>query len=589
MSAKNISLDDVENVVLSSTSKRIGVSVPAYACVDSPILEKAARIAAQGESVVVVCATRAHAQLLAAKAQSKADFQDIPIMFAGDVATHELEDERVQAQVLRTSRVLDANEIDVLTEDIKVTGLKPKRLREMLKFFYHSMSDCTAEKDGWLQTQEEAGVYAVLEENLEARRACLPYEIYAKAYQGLVACDIAFEPRTFIVDDFGALSASAQRLLEYLSGGQIIAFGNDAFLSIEDEPYPAPAGMRAFLDDENTEVYEVCACAVEKTPAHALSTPHEEFDFVASAVAAQIAEGAASSDIVVAVPNGIWAKYIARALGSQNIETFIDFGVAKTKGDPRDKTTSSAIKLAAFAKLLENPDDFTAYRTFIGANDWLLGSDGFLELLAFARENEMPASKAIHVLCEPENLEKATESFRKFLKPMQEYADLREVWETKNVSEIAKKMAEHGMPLGEHAGVLGTPEDKPNITAFVESFKSEMPTQPQSAVVIAPYTRCHGHHCKTLYIAGMIDGFMPKRDAVDDAFDIEHRARALARDASMLASIEAIASEKIIYSNFDHDAIENTGALHMVTTRIYHKDDRRMACVSPSALLKQDA
>lgn len=585
MSATDISLDELESVVLSSASKRLGISVPAYANVDAIMLRKAAQLIAQGSSVTVVCATKAHANALAAKAKAAPDRQNVPVVFAGDMALAEIEDPRVQEQILRADRVLDANELDVLTEDIKVTGLKIKRLREMLKFFYHSISDCTAEQEGWLVTQEEAMVYAVLEENLEARRALLPCEVYAKAYQGLVAAGVTPTARTIIVDDFGALSASAQRLVEYLSSGNVIAFGNDAFLSAEDEPYPAPEGMRAFLDDERTETFAIAAAAPMKSPVRTLDNPHGEFAHVADAVATQIAGGRAPEDIVVAAPNRTWAKQIGKALAARGIDAFVDLGAGKTKGDPRDAATSANIKLAAFAKLLANPDDFTAYRTFIGVNDWLLGSDGFLELLAFAREHNLTAKEAIPVLCEPENLENATASFHKFLAPVREYEQLRDLWKTEAVGTICDAMQQHGMPLGEHADVLGAADERPNIQAFVDSFKIVEPVQPQGSVAIAPYTRCHGHHCKVLFLTGMIDGFMPKRDAVDDAFDLDHRAKALARDRQMLISIEAIASKEIFYSNFDHDIIENTGALHMVTTRIYHKDGHRMAQISPSSLL----
>ncbi len=80
---------------------------------------------------------------------------------------------------------------------------------------------------------------------------------------------------------------------------------------------------------------------------------------------------------------------------------------------------------------------------------------------------------------------------------------------------------------------------------------------------------------------------MPKRDAVDDAFDLDHRQRALARDGRLLKAVEACAQNCIAYTNFDHDAIENTAALHMFTTRIYEKGGRRMARVAPSTLLER--
>lgn len=542
--------------------------------------------------VSLVCATKAHASALNTQAQAipevktLLDSQKLRIVFAGDIALEVLSNKDVQHAIKRDCRVLDANEIDVLVEDIKVTGLKVKRLSEMLKFFYRSLSDCTVEKEGWLISPEESGVFAVLEENLEARRALLPYEIYAKAYQGMKEAKLAPKPQAFIVDDFGALSVSAQRLIKHLATDGLVAFGNTAFLCIDDEPYPAPRGMQEFLDDPETYSLSVLAEAAKEEPVYTAQTPHEEFEYVAGAIAEKIKAGGNPESIVVAAPNATWLKYLESALKRCNVKTFIDSQDKKIKGDPRNEETCGAIKLAAFAKLLKDPHDFTAYRTFLGAGEWLLRSDGFLELLAFAREHDLPASEAISLFCKPEHLENATVSFRKFLKPIQEYEELCHIWESENNEAIVSAMQAHGMPLGNRAQLIGDAHARPDIEAFIKSFKAQEPKIAQDAVVLTVYTRCHGHMCDTLFITGMVDGFMPKRDAIDDAFSIDHRAHALERDKKMFESIKAIACKTIIYSNFDHDLIENTGALHLVTTRIYHKDGKRLAQVSASALLE---
>ena len=50
----------------------------------------------------------------------------------------------------RDARVLDANERDVLMEDMKVSGLKPGRLREMTKFFAKGIADGVSGDGDWL-------------------------------------------------------------------------------------------------------------------------------------------------------------------------------------------------------------------------------------------------------------------------------------------------------------------------------------------------------------------------------------------------------------------------------------------------------
>ena len=585
MNSLAMSLDGVAEAVLSSSHARIGVATPASLDVDAIILAKASRIAQSGASVSVVCASRWNAEVLREQAAERYPEGNFDVLFVEEIALRVLEDKGVQEATKRTGRVLDKNEMDVLAEDIKVTGVKIKRLREMLKFFYRSMSDCTAEQEGWLVTQEEQTVFAVLEENLEARRACLPCEVHARAYQGLVASNNKPRPQAFVVDDFGALSASAQRLLEYLSDGRIVAFGNDRFALAADEPYPAPGGMRAFLQDERTEAYSLPEPDRERHAAETQPTPLMEFDHIARIVKDAMDGGQLPDDIVVAAPNKTWCAQIAKALDAAGIGCLADLPQEKVGGDPRESALCSKIKLDAFIKLLRDPDDFTAFRTFVGAGDWLLRSDGFLELLAYAVEHGIGAREAAAQMCDPGNAGEVTASFKKLVGPIREYDELREVWENGTVAQICEAMDAHGLPLGDASSALGEADASPDIGSFLAHVDTKPAARRKGGVLVAPYERVHGHPCKMLVVSGMVDGFMPKRDAVDDAFDIDHRASAMERDRRVLASMEDVASETVRYTNFDHDAIENVASLHMASDRIYTKDGRRWAHIRPSSLL----
>ncbi len=456
----------------------------------------------------------------------------------------------------------------------------------MLKFFYRSLADCTAEKEGWLVSQEEATVFAILEENLEARRACVPAEVAAKAYLGMKAAKVAPDGCPVVVDNYAALSKSSQRLVDYLSDGLMVAFGNAGFKILDDEPYPNPSGMANLLEEEGVQAFYLDEKLPLKMPVKTLANPIDEFEYVAQYVEQVIKSGTAASDIMVAAPNTTWAKQIYKKLRSQNIACALDLQPRKIVGDPRDVSRCGEIRLNSLVKLLENPNDFTAFRTFIGAGDWLVGSDGFLELLAYARENDLCVADAVKQMRCPEYSEEITASFKKLIKSMDLLDETRAVWQTKTVDEIEAYMQKIGMPLGEHAASLGDKQGRPNIEAFIDTFKTKYSPLPEG-VVVTIFSRTLCHPCKTLAIPGMVDGFMPKRDAVDDAFDLDHRQRALVREGVLLQAVEACAQSCIAYTNFDHDAIENTAALHMFTTRIYEKDGRRMARVAPSTLLER--
>jgi hypothetical protein len=586
MSKRTVSVEELDSLLAAEGSARIGVCTPSNADVDAAIVGKATALAQAHGRAMVVCATRVHVAALSAAIDGMAGAEGVEVVFIQDLALRQLEDERVQAAVLRESRVLDANEMDILTEDVKVCGMKLKRISEMLKFFYHSLADCTAETEGWLVTQEEATVFAILEENLEARRACVPAEVSAKAYLGLKGAGVEPQRCPIVVDNFAALSKSSQRLVEFLSDDAFVAFGNGDFKVLDDEPYPNPAGMTELLEAEDTQAIYVETPAPIKLPVKTLSTPIEEFEYIADYVGRVIGNGAPAESIVVAAPNATWAKQIAKTLRAQGIACALDLTPKKTPGDPREATRCGEIRLHAFAKLLENPRDLTALRTFIGAGDWLVGSDGFLELLAYARENELSITNAISEMRRPENSEAVTVSFKKFLKPLSLLEEAQSVWQTKTVGEIEAYMESVGMPLGSHAAALGDKGGCPDVAAFAATFKPK-PACLLEGVTVTTFTRAISHPCKTLVIPGMVDGFMPKRDAVDDAYDLDHRQRALARESRLLKAVEAMARDCIAYTNFDHDLIENTAALHMFTTRYYVRDGRKMARVSPSVLLRQ--
>ena len=67
-------------------------------------------------------------------------------------------------------------EIVPLMEDMKVSGLRPKRLREMPASFYRSWTELADDDPDWLLPGEEADVHTLLKENLVFMRAVIEPE-----------------------------------------------------------------------------------------------------------------------------------------------------------------------------------------------------------------------------------------------------------------------------------------------------------------------------------------------------------------------------------------------------------------------------
>ncbi len=192
----------------------------------APALLRAARARVEaGSNVRVVCADAVAAARFRALAADDPLLSALDVVSARELALSILGDAQVGDAVGRDARVLDENELAVLMEDVKVSGLKPGRLREMLKFFYKSISDCADDDERWLITAEEQTVHAILTENLEARRALLPCEVSSLAYRGLVKAGVEREPLTLVADDFGSLSKASQRLVRHLATDGLVAAG----------------------------------------------------------------------------------------------------------------------------------------------------------------------------------------------------------------------------------------------------------------------------------------------------------------------------------------------------------------------------
>lgn len=478
------------------------------------------------------------------------------------------------AQWLRDARVLDANEIDVLIEDLKVSGLKPGRLKEMLKFFYKSIADGKAEEAYWLITTEEQQVFAILEENLEARRALLPCEISTQAlrlWNSLTdearanVAEALPENLVIIADDFGSNGAQTQNLIAAVAQGALIAVTTESEGANAQEVYPAHEHAKALQAAADTVFALEAVEPARKTQSSHYANPNEEFDAIAAQASQALANGAES--VLVAVPNHIWAKHIQGALADRNVEAVLDFETAKVKGDPRDPKRCDALREATLAKLRRNPKDFTALRSWLGLGDWLVRSDAFLELLAYAREHELTVADALTELAALPDDERETKFFAKFDPALAELQSL--------LSESAEPAAE---------AVATEVETRAKAAGANNTFASDLESEP--AVVIAPYQRCHGRHADVTIIAGAIDGFLPKKDAIDDNETIDHKKLAISRDRALFDDIVATAAQSVIVTSFAEDRLENADALKMATTRIIMRDEKHYARVNPSRFIE---
>lgn len=530
-----------------------------------------------GETTLVIGVDEASCERM-----RRAGVRDACIVSMESVCLDILKDARVRDKTNRDARIIDANEYDILLEDLKVSGLKPRRLREMTKFFLKSLSEYANESEGWLVTPEEQLIFALLEENLEARRAVLPCEAASLAYRGLLEAGIDIPKFSIVVDDYGALSKSQQRLVLLLAQRLVVA-GAETGAGLPGQPYPFYEGLAAFAEQAERSIRVVSENHPEVTTRR-YETPIEEFAGVEREVARLLGEGFALEDVLIAVPHTLWAARIAERLALREIPV-VRIGAEKAKGDPRDASRCANLKRAAFLKLWRNPDDMTALRSWIGFGDWLVRSDAFMELLAYARERDMSALDALRALRTQAPDQRDALLFAKF------DASLDELDETVNSlcsasgHDVVAIFEEHGMPLdARRIALLGDLEGPADMDALVVDEPSAH-RENVSGVRIAQYEDCCAEHARATLVCGLVGGFLPRLDALDEGYTIDHKKRAMARDGLLFGDVCATSSELLVLSSFEHDLLENADALHMRLRRVFVKDGVRCASIEPSDFL----
>ena len=527
-------------------------------------------LAQRHRPVAIVCASsvsaaRYRAAIATDEAKVGREFAALDarrVTTATQLALDAFSDERVCAATHRQGRILDGNEMDVLMEDMKVSGIKPGRLREMLKFFYKSMADCTAEQDGWLETGEEKKVFSILEENLEARRAMVPAEVFGLAYRGMMDGDVGRRPLLVLCDDWSALSKSAQRFVELLATEGLVVSGSTCAVPSADEPYPNPEGFAAFARRPNMS--RVTIKQKRDLPQAKWSssrTPVAEAKAAAVQAAHLIEGGMAPERILLAVPNATWCGGVAATLKQAGVRACVDRGNGKAKGDPRLVQSCQAVKDAALAKLRENPADATALRTVLGCGDWLLRSDAHLGLLAYAREHELTWAQAIRQLREQPRDARELDIFRKFDAALDELDAL-------------------GIPALDALCEQGECVPPAPVAAAAPTSQAYQ----AGCVTVAPYRRCRGHYADAVFVLGAVNGFLPAADAVDDGkFTIDHRRSALSRESYLFSMLCNLSSTGITFaSRFETEDYQSATLQNMQIARVFAQDGKRWARIAPS-------
>ena len=189
--------------------------------------------------------------------------QGVRVSTPRTIALEVLGNPKAQAACGRKPRLLLPFEENILLEDVKASGLRPKRLREMLKFFYRSWTELADDEPSWLVSEEEVQVHSLLKECLAFTGGILPNELSNLAVKWLRTDETARKAASYdlvLVDDYQLLSLASQVLAGLLAREGLVVTGDMQATSEVFEEYPYATGLIEFAQADGVQTVQLDAC-----------------------------------------------------------------------------------------------------------------------------------------------------------------------------------------------------------------------------------------------------------------------------------------------------------------------------------------
>lgn len=554
-----------------------------------------------------------------------------PRVFALDV----LGDEAARAFTGRDPRLLTAVEEKFLMEDVKVSGLRPKRLREMLKFFYRSWTELADDDPNWLLPGEETELHALLKASLGFMRGIIEPEAANLALHYLRENETARSAHCFqhvVIDDYQCLSRASQVLVELAAKTSLtIAGGVNACVQTFDS-YPYAAGLEEFTDRyPHANLEQLHSCVRSRATAQAVAgmltdpafeesavlasdasepgsfdilaseSPAAEFTRITEYVNAALHEDVHPSRVVVAVPNATWAKNVVAALAAHHLaaETLPDR--QPLHGDVRDLARCTPARVLTALNLVADPHDATAWRCWCGFGDYLLNSATFASL----RATEISLPDALAAATAQKEAETGTVGTQHVIAMYRDGLKLIDQVKGLEGHALLDKIAHIVMddpdattpPIVANlclAGEDGGADDANSMARRARERLTAPVLRDENAIAVVPYDLATGLSPDTLVIAGFVNGFIPCRDYFDTTVTpLDKQEKMHATDARRLYALAGKADRALAVSYFTSTDLETAGMLKLKIDRIKLRDGVRICSISPSdflaALSKENA
>ena len=534
----------------------------------------------------------------------------------------------------REPRLLTAYEELFLLEDMKVSGLRPKRLREMLKFFYRSWTELADDDPSWLLAGEESNVHKLLKGNLAFTRSIAEPEagnLAVNYLRGHAGARGAHSFAHVLVDDYQRISRASQLLADLVAAETLTIAGDRAACVQVYDSYPYAAGLDEFMDaHEGAEDIELSAChacaagaaaasklladpamqsiafhvaegvAAGQTTILEAKLPEDEFGAVARFVAHAVASGMSPADVTVATPNGVWSRNIVKALLAAKVPAQALADRQPVRGDIRDNDRCVPARVLTALDLVADPDNALAWRCWCGYGDWLANSSAMANLRKHAGEQGQGLVESLRDVQDGAPAANADDAGR--IVGAKRVAEAREAGlalidsaagleGTALLDKLAELVTgQEGTTAPGIVSALCLGEQDNSAAAMAERFRSRLlaPRIDSAAVQVVPYDQVAGLSPKVLIISGFVNGFIPCREYFDSAeMPLDKQEKEHAKDARRVYAMAGKASEQLVISRFTTASLETAGVMKLHIGRIRLQDGKRMCVIEPSDFTEQ--
>ncbi|TJW12315.1 UvrD-helicase domain-containing protein [Parvibacter caecicola] len=539
----------------------------------------------------------------------------------------------------RDPRLVSSFDQAFIMEDMKVSGLKIKRLREMLKFFYRGWTELSGEDPEWLVTAEEESVHGMLKGTLGFTRSILEPELAALTWGYLHGHEDALAAVSVdhvLVDDYQQLSRASQFVANMVARQSVTAAADPlACIEVYDS-YPYGAGVDE-LEQAGAEVRALEDCHLCGASLHAAQvladeleagavvlgnpdnldasvsfgefpcdTSHDEFSSIAQRVGQLSEAGVTAEDIFLLTFNKQWARQLKRYLTEQGIAVNSAFDGRLAAGDYRDYARCAPARVITALQLAADPENCLAWRCWIGFGDYLGNSAALSEIYAWAKDKgynllevlqelaAMDAGAASLISAGAGRIVAAYRSGCAVVEQVDGLSGLElirklvaavDATAPASVQEtiIPEKVEE--MVVSFCAPVPGAATAKV-IAATVTDRLTDSRLEGNGGVMMGSGAHVVGSSPKALLVCGFDNGFIPERDYFDTTVvTLDKQEKMHEADTRFLYTVLGKATDQLQVSYFTSIDLVGAEKLKLKVDRIRLKNGMRMARLTASEFL----